>query len=111
MNQAEFEARQQEFDEKARVALAYVKAVREGTDEESVQRRKEEEARQKEREERLAAAETIEKVINCKTEPCDPNPDTDGNFCVGCPYYIANYKELDNAFKTAIRVLRAEEEQ
>lgn len=109
MNQAEFEARQQEFDEKAKAALAYVKAVREGTDEESIQRRKEEEARQKKREERIAAAAILEKIINCKTEPCHPNPDSNGNFCDGCPHYIENNKELENALKTAIRVLRAEE--
>ena len=109
MKQAEYEARKEEFDEKARAALAYVKAVQEGTDEESVNRRKEEEEMQKKREERLAAAETFEKVINCKTEPCRQNPDPKGNFCDGCPYYIANGEELENAFKTAIRVLRAEE--
>lgn len=111
MHQAEYEARKEEFDEKAKAALAYVKAVREGTDEESVQRRKEEEARQKEREERLAAAETLEKIISCKTEPCHPNPDPNGKFCEGCPHYIADAKELDNALKTAIRVLRAEEDE
>lgn len=115
MQQAEFERRREEFREQGIKQARKVAAILNGTDEETnkerERRRQEEEAKQREREERLAAAATFEKVINCKTEPCHPNPDANGNFCDGCPYYIANGKELENAFKTAIRVLRAEEEQ
>lgn len=110
MNAAEYEKHKKEIDEQAKNLAREVRKIHAGTDEGTLQRKAEEQKRREQRRLAEQAAETLEKVINCKTEPCKPNPDPNGNFCDGCPYHIANAKELENALKMAIEALKEKAE-